>query len=70
VRTRPVDSVAARGKFSLIVVERAGEIVKKRDLMARVWPDTIVEQGTLRVHIAALRKPWETAKPECAMWRM
>jgi DNA-binding winged helix-turn-helix (wHTH) protein len=38
------------------LVERAGETVTKRDLMARVWPDNIVEEGTLRVHIAALRK--------------
>jgi DNA-binding winged helix-turn-helix (wHTH) protein len=38
------------------LVEHAGEIVKKRELMAKVWPDTIVEDGTLRVHIAALRK--------------
>src|SRR6266850_2104970 len=40
----------------LLLVERAGKIVKKRELMARLWPDTIVEEGTLRVHIAALRK--------------
>jgi DNA-binding winged helix-turn-helix (wHTH) protein len=39
-----------------VLVERAGEIVKKRELMARVWPNTIVEEGSLRVHIAALRK--------------
>jgi DNA-binding winged helix-turn-helix (wHTH) protein/DNA-binding MarR family transcriptional regulator len=38
------------------LVERAGEVVKKRELMERVWPDTIVEEGALRVHIAALRK--------------
>src|SRR6266403_729483 len=40
----------------LLLVARAGKIVKKRELMARLWPDTIVEEGTLRVHIAALRK--------------
>src|SRR5260370_12994511 len=40
----------------LALVERAGEIVNKTDLVARVWPNTIVEEGTLRVHIAALRK--------------
>jgi predicted ATPase/DNA-binding winged helix-turn-helix (wHTH) protein len=40
----------------LVLVERAGEIVKKSELMARVWPNTIVEEGSLRVHIAALRK--------------
>jgi predicted ATPase/DNA-binding winged helix-turn-helix (wHTH) protein len=40
----------------LLLVERAGEIVTKSELIARVWPNTIVEEGTLRVHIAALRK--------------
>jgi predicted ATPase/DNA-binding winged helix-turn-helix (wHTH) protein len=38
------------------LVERAGEIVMKSELIARVWPNTIVEEGTLRVHINALRK--------------
>jgi DNA-binding winged helix-turn-helix (wHTH) protein len=38
------------------LVERAGEVVSKRELIARVWPDSIVEEGTLRVHVAALRK--------------
>lgn len=40
----------------LTLVERAGEIVGKNELIARVWPDTFVEEGTLRVHITALRK--------------
>ena len=40
----------------LTLVEHAGKTVNKRELMARVWPDTLVEEGTLRVHIAALRK--------------
>jgi predicted ATPase/DNA-binding winged helix-turn-helix (wHTH) protein len=40
----------------LALVESAGTIVSKRALMARVWPNTIVEEGTLRVHVAELRK--------------
>jgi DNA-binding winged helix-turn-helix (wHTH) protein len=40
----------------VVLVERAGAVVNKRELIARVWPDTIVEEGTLRVHIAALRR--------------
>jgi Transcriptional regulatory protein, C terminal len=39
----------------IALVERAGKIVRKADLTARVWPDTFVEEGTLRVHIAKLR---------------
>ena len=38
------------------LVERAGEVVTKEELVRRVWPNTFVEEGNLRVHIAALRK--------------
>ncbi len=40
----------------LTLVERAGQVVTKCELMARVWPGVTVEEGTLRVHICALRK--------------
>jgi len=40
----------------VILVERAGETVLKDQLLGRVWPDTIVDEGALRVHVAALRK--------------
>jgi len=39
-----------------ILVERAGEIVSKEELIGRVWPNTFVEEGNLRVHVAAVRK--------------
>lgn len=38
------------------LLERAGQLVKRHELIARVWPGVMVEEGTLRVHIAALRK--------------
>jgi DNA-binding winged helix-turn-helix (wHTH) protein len=38
------------------LVERAGELVSKGDLMARIWPDTIVDEGNLKVQVAALRR--------------
>ena len=40
----------------LALVERAGQVVSKRDLIARAWPGLFVEQSNLRVHVAALRK--------------
>lgn len=40
----------------VILVERAGEIIPNTELMARVWHDAVVEPGSLRMHIAALRK--------------
>ena len=38
------------------LLERAGEVVNKRELIKCVWPESVVGEGTLRVHIAALRK--------------
>ncbi|HLY87897.1 MAG TPA: winged helix-turn-helix domain-containing protein, partial [Acetobacteraceae bacterium] len=38
------------------LVEQAGELIPRDKLMARAWPDTVVEEGSLRVHLAALRK--------------
>ena len=38
------------------LAERSGEVLSRADLEARVWPHTIVEETSLRVHISALRK--------------
>lgn len=38
------------------LVEQAGNTVSKDELIARAWPDTVVDEASLRVHIAALRK--------------
>jgi predicted ATPase/DNA-binding winged helix-turn-helix (wHTH) protein len=40
----------------LALVDRAGQIVSHRDLMERVWPNTTVDESSLRVHIVNLRK--------------
>jgi len=40
----------------LILLAQAGEVVSKQELMAGVWPDSVVEEINLRVHMAALRK--------------
>ncbi len=40
----------------IALVERAGEVVPKHELLARVWPDVTVEESSLRVHVAGLRK--------------
>ena len=39
-----------------ILVERAGEVVGKTELMARAWPDVFVDDISLRVNISALRR--------------
>jgi predicted ATPase/DNA-binding winged helix-turn-helix (wHTH) protein len=39
-----------------ILVTNAGEVVTKDEIVRQVWPDTIVEENNLRVHLSALRK--------------
>lgn len=39
-----------------VLLERASEPVSKRELIGRVWPTTVVEDGNLKVHVAALRR--------------
>jgi predicted ATPase/DNA-binding winged helix-turn-helix (wHTH) protein len=38
------------------LVKRPGEVVTKKELIDHAWPDVVVEEGSLRVHIAAIRK--------------
>jgi predicted ATPase/DNA-binding winged helix-turn-helix (wHTH) protein len=40
----------------IALVERAGQILSRRELISRVWSDITVEEANLRVHVAALRK--------------
>jgi predicted ATPase/DNA-binding winged helix-turn-helix (wHTH) protein len=40
----------------VMLVESAGGTIHKDRLIARIWPDTVVDEGALRVHVAALRK--------------
>ncbi|GAA0322196.1 hypothetical protein GCM10009087_35600 [Sphingomonas oligophenolica] len=39
-----------------VLVERPGELVDKRTLMVRVWPETYVEETNLKVNVAGLRR--------------
>ncbi|SEE74221.1 Predicted ATPase [Rhizobiales bacterium GAS191] len=40
----------------IALLERPGELVSKPELIAKVWPHAIVEEGNLKVHVAALRR--------------
>jgi predicted ATPase/DNA-binding winged helix-turn-helix (wHTH) protein len=40
----------------IALVERAGETIRNDQLIARTWPETVVAENALRVHVAALRK--------------
>ena len=43
----------------LLLVENAGAVVEKEDLLKKVWPDAIVEEGSLTRTIFVLRKALE-----------
>ena len=40
----------------IALVERAGEVVGRNELMAHVWPNTFVEESNLKFQIGALRR--------------
>ena len=57
--TRNGEPVPIGGRsFDLLValIEKPGAVLSKRDLLKRVWSDVVVEDGSLRFHMAGLRK--------------
>jgi DNA-binding winged helix-turn-helix (wHTH) protein len=44
--------------FDILVylAERPGEVIGKNELIDHVWPNVTVAEGSLRVHVAAIRK--------------
>lgn len=39
-----------------LLIRAHGELVSKEALFRHVWPETVVEESNLQVHISALRK--------------
>ncbi|TIV43805.1 MAG: hypothetical protein E5V84_00715, partial [Mesorhizobium sp.] len=52
----PVDLGARAFDILATLAARPNEVVSKKDLLAHVWPDVTVEEGSLRFHMANLRK--------------
>jgi predicted ATPase/DNA-binding winged helix-turn-helix (wHTH) protein len=40
----------------IYLAERPGEVIAKQELIDRVWSDVTVGEGSIRVHVAAIRK--------------
>src|SRR6266550_2995524 len=40
----------------VVLISAPNEVISKKDLMSRIWPDVTVEEGSLRFHMASLRK--------------
>jgi len=56
-RAPPVELGSRALDILIVLICTPNEIVSKKDLMSRVWPDVIVEDGSLACfHMASLRK--------------
>ena len=66
-RLNPAERTLVRGKQVLaltpkafetlnLLIQNSGHLVTKEELIERVWPDTVVEEGNLNVIIHTLRK--------------
>src|SRR5438874_10351184 len=53
---QPVALGARAFDLLVVLVERAGRLVAKKDLLTLVWPGLVVEENNLQVQISALRK--------------
>jgi predicted ATPase/DNA-binding winged helix-turn-helix (wHTH) protein len=40
----------------MYLTDRPGEVIAKQELIGHIWSDVTVEEGSLRVHVAAIRK--------------
>jgi DNA-binding winged helix-turn-helix (wHTH) protein len=53
---KPVHVGSRALEILVALLERPGELLGKRELMERVWPNVFVEPANLTVHISALRR--------------
>jgi serine/threonine protein kinase len=53
---KPVPLAAKAFEALVMLVENAGHLVDKDDLMKRLWPDTFVEEANVAKHVSLLRK--------------
>jgi adenylate cyclase len=57
-------AIGSRGLDILgVLIERAGEIVSKDEIIGAVWPGTVVEDSNLTVQISALRRVLDQGRP-------
>ena len=56
VRGAPIPIGGRAFEIIEALVQSAGELVTKDELLRRVWPGALVEESTLQVHISAIRK--------------
>jgi DNA-binding winged helix-turn-helix (wHTH) protein len=54
-----------------VLIDQAGEVVSKDEIIAAVWPRTVVEDSNLTVQISALRRVLDRGRSNgsCIVWR-
>jgi DNA-binding winged helix-turn-helix (wHTH) protein len=60
----PVKLGARTLDILIALATHPNEVISKQDLLARVWPDVTVEEGSLRFHMANLRRALADRKEE------
>src|SRR5260370_11415015 len=53
---KPVTLAPKAFEALLMLVENAGHLIDKDDLMKRLWPDTFVEEANVAKHVSLLRR--------------
>ena len=53
---KPVQISSRALDLLIALAQRPGEVVSKSELIAKVWPHTIVVEGNLKLQVAALRR--------------
>jgi DNA-binding winged helix-turn-helix (wHTH) protein len=53
---KPVRLGSRALEILIALLERPSELIKKQELMERVWPNIFVEPANLTVHVSALRR--------------
>jgi adenylate cyclase len=57
-------AISSRGLAILrVLIERAGEVVSKDEIISAVWPGTVVEDSNLTVQVSALRRALQHGRP-------
>src|SRR5215813_2994952 len=62
--SKPIPLKAKAFDTLVYLVENPGRIVERDELLAAVWPDTVVEENNLTQHISSLRRLFGETKDE------
>ena len=54
--SQPVPLTGKAFAVLALLLERGGHLVEKQELLARIWPDSFVEEAVLSVNVAAIRR--------------